>query len=113
MSTIRREALSAWLASEQPPQLVAALTPWQFERERIAGSRHFTSVDAAVGALEHDRPVVVYCAGDPCPASRFAERALRAHGFRHVVRFPGGLREWRRGAPATPNLVVEARGAAR
>jgi len=110
MSTIDREALAAWLSTDRPPQLVAALSPWQFERGRIAGSRHFTSVDAALRTLERDRPVVVYCAGDPCPASRYAARLLRQHGFAHVVRFAGGLRDWDAVAadePKTDRVAVE------
>ena len=86
--------LAAWLASGRPPQLVAALTPWQFDHAHIPGSLWFEDLGHALDHLHRERPVVVYGPPEPCPAARFAERALRAHGFETVVRLGGGLDAW-------------------
>jgi rhodanese-related sulfurtransferase len=86
--------LAAWLASGRPPQLVAALTPWQYERAHIPGSLWFADLGAALTTLRRDRPVVVYAPTEPCPAARFAEHALRSHGFASVTRLSGGLDAW-------------------
>jgi rhodanese-related sulfurtransferase len=86
--------LADWLASRRPPQLVAALTPWQFEHAHIPGSLWFADVGSALAALRRDRPVVVYAPTEACPAARFAERALRSRGYVDVARLAGGLDAW-------------------
>lgn len=88
------DRLAAWLASGRPPQLVAVLTPWQYAHAHIPGSLWFPDVADALAALRRDRPVVVYAPTEACPAARFAERALRAHGFGSVARLGGGLQAW-------------------
>lgn len=105
--TVDAADLATWLRGDRPPQLVAVLSTWQFRTAHIAGSLHYESVEAGLRSLSRDEPVVVYCAGDPCPAARWAARLLRARGFRRVVVFPGGLQEW----AATGGAVATAIGA--
>jgi rhodanese-related sulfurtransferase len=88
--------LADWLASIEPPQLVAALTPWQYERAHIPGSLWFPDVGGAVTTLDRDRPVVLYAPTEACPAARYAARALHAHGFGAVARLSGDSRRGRK-----------------
>jgi len=48
--------------------------------ERVAGGR--------------SGPVVVYCAGRTCDASRKAAQRLEDAGFTDVLEFEGGMQEW-------------------
>jgi rhodanese-related sulfurtransferase len=41
-----------------------------------------------------NRQIVVHCAGQDCPLSRYATELLQNLGFLNIKMFEGGLREW-------------------
>lgn len=41
-----------------------------------------------------NRQIVVHCAGQDCPLSRYAAQLLQDLGFLNIKMFEGGLREW-------------------
>lgn len=41
-----------------------------------------------------NRQIVVHCAGQDCPLSRYAAQLLKDLGFLNIKMFEGGLREW-------------------
>ena len=103
MRSISIEALVAWLESGDPPRLVDVLSAEHYAEIHLPGAENIPRQELAVRAaneLARDEPVVVYCAG---PTSRESERAvavLEELGYDDVVRFEGGLVEWRqRGLP--------------
>jgi rhodanese-related sulfurtransferase len=70
-----------------------------FKGELIPGSRRVPLVDleAAVGrsSLRKDAPIVVYCAGPHCSASREAAEKLAELGYTGAAAFEGGLVHWK------------------
>jgi rhodanese-related sulfurtransferase len=103
MRSISIEALVAWLESGDPPRLIDVLSAERYAEIHLPRAENIPRQELAVRAaneLARDEPVVVYCAG---PTSRESERAvavLEELGYDDVVRFEGGLVEWRqRGLP--------------
>lgn len=92
--TIDRDELKARLDRGEPLQLVLVHGEWAYHLCRIPGSRIFTSLEAALAALRPDEEIVVYCTGNPCPASAIAYRLLAERGYSRVRRYPGGLADW-------------------
>jgi rhodanese-related sulfurtransferase len=71
-----------------------------FKGEMIPGSRRVPLAGLketlAASTLPKDAPVVVYCAGPHCPASREAAEAMTALGYTNVTAFEGGLEDWKK-----------------
>jgi rhodanese-related sulfurtransferase len=71
-----------------------------FKGEMIPGSRRVPLAELnqtlAASTLPKDAPVVVYCAGTHCPASREAAEAMTALGYTNVTAFEGGLEDWKK-----------------
>lgn len=42
------------------------------------------------------RKIIIYCAGDDCPLSKYAYQAFRSLGFTDVWVLDGGIRGWKR-----------------
>jgi rhodanese-related sulfurtransferase len=69
-----------------------------FEKERIPGS-----INIAVDSLERDAPaiigkdelVIVYSEGPMCGANAVGADKLSTIGYKSVMRFKGGLKEWK------------------
>ncbi|MCC5832084.1 MAG: rhodanese-like domain-containing protein [Chlamydiales bacterium] len=45
--------------------------------------------------VDHNAPVIVYCSGPECPASKNAAAKLEDAGFTNVMHFHGGMDEWK------------------
>jgi rhodanese-related sulfurtransferase len=50
-----------------------------------------STVQEALEALDPKDEIVLYDSGPPCPTSRLAFRILKAHGYKRVRRYAGGL----------------------
>lgn len=80
--------------------LINVLPAKNFEETRIPGARSIPLEDAnflsrveqAAGDKAHT--VVVYCAGEQCPASRQAAEKLDRAGFTDVLAYEGGAQDW-------------------
>lgn len=46
--------------------------------------------------VDHNSPVIVYCSGTECPASKNAASKLEKAGFTNVMHFQGGMEEWKK-----------------
>jgi rhodanese-related sulfurtransferase len=89
-----REQLKAKLAGKDPFKLVMVSSDWAFRAKHLPGSIHFKSPDEMFGALGQGEEIVVYCSNVDCHASLATIQKLRAHGYRNVRHYPGGLIDW-------------------
>ena len=94
VETIDREELKAKLDRGDDFKLVMTLNEWAYRAERIPGSLHFPSIDAALDSLSVDDEIVVYCSDPACPASLYTYWGLVEHGYINVRRYEGGLSDW-------------------
>ncbi len=89
-----REQLQAKLAGKAPLKLVMASSDWAFRAKHLPGSIHFKSPEEMFAALGKDEEIVVYCSNLDCHASLATIQKLRAHGYRNVRHYAGGLIDW-------------------
>ena len=77
--------------------LVNVLPREDFARARIPGSTNIPrgQEDVFEKRFDKDKEIIVYCASRQCDASEKAARELVRRGFRRVVDYEAGLREWR------------------
>lgn len=70
-----------------------------FKGDLIPGSRRVPVSELADAvqrsSLPKDAPVIVYCAGTFCPASREAAERLAGLGYTNVAAFEGGVEAWK------------------
>ena len=96
VKTITKEEFSKKIAAGDPVQVVNVLTPDQYNRGIIKGSKKIPleELDKRIQELDKTREVVTYCASYKCGASREAARKLAALGF-NVRAYEGGIKEWK------------------
>jgi rhodanese-related sulfurtransferase len=94
MRTIDREELRTLLEDSRQVAVVLTLGPEAHRAAHIPGSTAFADLDEALGALDPEEPVIVYCTGEACPSSIRTYRLLEQHGFTGVRRYAGGLTDW-------------------
>jgi rhodanese-related sulfurtransferase len=94
MQLITREELRAKLETSQDIRLVMAVGPWEFRAKHIPGSIGFPSPRYALAALRHADEVILYANNHHRVNTSAAYRALRAHGYRNVRCYLGGLADW-------------------
>lgn len=91
---IGREELREKLDRGDDFKLVMVLGEWGYRAKRISGSLRLSTPQQGLEALDPDEEIILYDSGTCCPASRRACRFLKAHGYRRVRRYAGGLEEW-------------------
>lgn len=94
MQTIGREELKAKLDQGDDFKLVMTMGEWAFNAQHIPGSLNVSRPEDAVGLVQLDDEIVVYCSGPACNASLAAYHALKRGGYTNVYRFVGGLLDW-------------------
>ena len=94
IDTISRDELKAKLDRGDDFRLVMTLNEWAFNATHIPGSIRFASIEEALGELETDEEIVVYCSDPACVASQFAYEGLVDHDYSNVRRYAGGLSDW-------------------
>ena len=96
MNQITRDELKAKLDQGDNFKLVMTLNEWSFQAAHIPGSIsiNIAKLDQATELLQLDDEIVVYCAGEPCPASRIAYHFLVSNGYSNVRRYAGGITDW-------------------
>ncbi len=87
---------------------VDAREPWEFRCGTIPGAinvpfdelpetRDLTPYfDSALGGIDKDHRIVVFCSGEECDVSVHLARNLQSFGYTNVAIFYGGSREWKR-----------------
>jgi rhodanese-related sulfurtransferase len=98
--TIETEGLAKAIDGDVNLHVWNVLNDDYFKGEMIPGSRRVPLAELtrtlAASTLPKDAPVVVYCAGSHCPASREAAEAMTALGYTNVTAFEGGLVDWKK-----------------
>lgn len=95
---IDRDALKAKIDKKERFTLWNTLSKEYYKAEaNIPGSK-WVPVDKvseqAKQIKDKKEPIVTYCGGPMCPASKQAAEKLAALGFTNVSAFEGGLQEW-------------------
>lgn len=90
------------ILTENSAIVVDSRTPQEFEAGHIPGARVLDGAPAShVSAIERlvagdkSKPLIVYCNGPYCKASRKLADQLAAAGFSHVRRYQLGMPVWR------------------
>ena len=94
MELIDRDELKEKIDRGDEFKLVMVLGDWAFRAKHIPGSLNISAQEVAASVLNPEDEIVVYCSGDPCPASKYAYHALEDRGYKHVRRYPGGVADW-------------------
>ncbi len=116
MARITVAELQEHLHHHAPPPVVLdvrSATAQSLQRQRIPGALHVPIQDVArhVGALPHDREIILYCT---CPNEASAAKAaklLMAHGYRQVRPLHGGLDAWIAAGYAVEEISAPESGA--
>lgn len=97
--TIDMMGLEALMNSQTPMVLIDARIDKYFDGTLIPGAKrlHIESSQADVEKLlpEKNMLVVVYCAGVGCPASKMLANRLIKEGYKNVIDYHHGIREWK------------------
>jgi rhodanese-related sulfurtransferase len=94
MQLITREELKATLDANDDSKLVMVVGPREFRARHIPGSLGFPSPRSALAALDRDDQIILYANTHHRGNTTAAAAALRAHGYRNVRSYPGGLVDW-------------------
>ncbi len=94
MKLIDREELKEKLDRRDDFKLVMVLGDWGFRAKHIPGSLNISAPDVAASVLGLEDEIVVYCSGDPCPASKYTYHVLEQRGYKHIRRYAGGIADW-------------------
>jgi rhodanese-related sulfurtransferase len=94
MKTITRQQLKVKLDTGEDIKLVMTVGGWTFRARHIPGSLGFPSPSCALRELRHDDEIIVYSTDQHRQDSAAAFDALKAHGYRNVSRYTGGLADW-------------------
>lgn len=97
--TIDMMGLEALINSQTPMVLIDARTNKYFDGTLILGAKrlHIESSQADIEKLlpEKNALIVVYCAGVGCPASKMLASRLIKEGYKNVIDYHHGIREWK------------------
>jgi rhodanese-related sulfurtransferase len=94
VNTITTEQLKERLDRGDEFKLLMAFDDWRFAAGHIPGSLGAGSPAAAMKLASPHECVVVYCTSPACVASQVLYRALEEAGYRHVLRYSGGVAGW-------------------
>lgn len=95
---ITRDELTNMVSSGQKFKLVDVLDKEHYEKEHIQGaiSLPLNEIEKkAEKVLKKDEMIVVYCASFDCQASTSAAEKLLSLGYKNVLDYKGGLKDYR------------------
>ena len=95
---ITRDELIRLIDSGEKFKLVDVLDAAHFEKEHIKGAISLPAADIekkAVNMLKRAEKIVVYCASFDCQASTNAAEKLLVLGFKNVLDYKGGLKDYK------------------
>ena len=98
LRVITAEVLRALLQRTNDFVLVDVMPPLYYRDFHIKGAMSIPEpeVAATVENWPRSRRIVVYCLDAECDTSRDAARTLLTMGFKDVLQYEGGKREWRK-----------------
>jgi len=112
MKLLSRSDLKQMLDEQQDFLLLNVLSASSFRKIHIPDSQNVpvstadfaNKVESLLGGKDNDYPIVTYCAGFHCNASKDAANLLTAAGHTKVSAYEGGMEDWLdAGYPASCN----------
>lgn len=98
MKQISRESLKEMMDKKAKFLLIDARMHEAYEREHLPGAVTIPSehlhADMLSGLRKTDT-LVTYCSSSECDASKDAAKKLEKFGFKKVLRFKGGIKDWK------------------
>jgi rhodanese-related sulfurtransferase len=98
VTKITRQELQDMISKDEKFKLVDVLSKESFEKEHIKGAISIP-VDQiekkASKLLKKTEKIVVYCASFDCQASTHAAEKLLAMGYKNVLDYKGGLKDYK------------------
>ena len=97
VKTITAEELKEKIEEKEDFRLVEVLLPELFDDWHIQGAINIPADDMkeiAPGRLKRDEEIVVYCLDFECGASMRAAKALLELGYKNIIDFAGGKKDW-------------------
>lgn len=94
MNTITATELKYRMDHGDPVVLVNALEEEKFRARHIPSSLNLFTKEGIESNLKKNDTIIVYCTDQACNKSILLYHLLEAMGYKHIYRFPGGLREW-------------------
>lgn len=102
MNVLSRSELKQMLDQHQDFLLLNVLSPSSFQAAHIPNSKNIPVSDAdfvkkvehLLGGKEKNYPIVTYCGGFQCNASKNAANLLIAADHTQVSAFEGGMEDW-------------------
>ncbi len=92
------EQFKAIRSSKEPYILLDVLGPDSYAKGHIEGARSFPletiSDKTAAAMFPKDAQIIVYCASFQCTASTMGAKKLTGLGYKNVLDYKGGLKEW-------------------
>lgn len=99
LKTINGKQLKKLLDTGVDVTVVNVLDRASFEQGHISGSINIPASEieetAASRLGNKDASIVVHCTSSACSASETAGEKLRQMGYKNVIRFKGGIEEWK------------------
>lgn len=94
---ISARALIKKIESDQAVVVVNVLNPEAYDDCRIMSSINapLNQLESIAFGWDKNQDIVLYCASYHCLASRSAYKILKDMGFKRVVVYEGGIKEWR------------------
>jgi len=97
---ISREEMVRMCGEGKKFTLVDVLDAASYEKEHIPGALSMPLAELgkkARGVLDKEDVIVVYCASFDCKASTMAAEKLQAMGYKNVLDYKGGLKDYKEG----------------
>jgi rhodanese-related sulfurtransferase len=94
---INAEELKQKMDNKEDFVLIEVLLPELYKQWHIPGAINIPTddmKDTAPGKLSKDEEIIVYCRSLTCGASDRAADALENMGYKNVIIFRGGKKEW-------------------
>ena len=104
MKKVTREELKAMMDRSDPFILLDARGGDAFRTEHLPGAVSVPSDRVGrhiLPGLKEDDTIVTYCSSFDCEASTVAAEKLEKYGFKKVLEFKGGLKDWKGAGYAT------------
>lgn len=99
MKLVRKETLKKMIEEKDDFELINVLGPESFEAKHIPGSINIPiderfEENMTKKVADKKRKIVVYCASKECHASEKAAEKLDELGYKNVLKYEGGVKEW-------------------
>lgn len=107
VKNITRDELLKMISGDEKFKLVDVLDKEHYEKEHIKGAISLPLNDIGKNAsklLKKDETIVVYCASFDCQASTMAAKKLISLGYKNVLDYKGGIKDYKEA-----NLPLEGR----